>query len=88
MNPIHEEIKQLLRGPLAPDGAWIEVGKVSGRNFIQAYWRSNTPIFEGKRRKYIGKAGSPKHQEAITAQKNSDRLRSLQRQTKILGEKK
>lgn len=57
----------------APDGAWIECGKVAGREFRQAYWRSEKPIFPSRngrglvRRRYIGREGGPEHQKAIEA---------------------
>lgn len=57
----------------APPGCWIECGKVPGRKFRQAYWRSNSPIFPSARgrglvcRRYIGKEGSPDHMRAIEA---------------------
>jgi hypothetical protein len=70
--------KQRLEQNLSPDGAWIECAPVYGRkNWVQAYWRSNTPIFDGKKRKYIGKQGSPKHCEALAQVSNRHQWQNL-----------
>lgn len=81
---INQEIARLKKN-LAPDGAWIETGMVSGREWRQAYWRSDSPIFGGSKRKYIGKVSSPKYYQAIEAVQNRKRLKSLEYQVKILG---
>jgi hypothetical protein len=46
-------------------GAWIETAMVKGRNFRQAYWRSREAMFNGAKRRYIGKVNSPAHQAAL-----------------------
>lgn len=77
---LNEEKKRLERGKLAPPGAWIETGLISGRpDWRQAYWRAEQPIFSGNKRKYIGKAGSAKHEAAIIAVLNRDRLAEINR---------
>ncbi|MEM9451150.1 MAG: hypothetical protein AAGA75_21790 [Cyanobacteria bacterium P01_E01_bin.6] len=55
---------EILREGMAPTGAWIEVNPCYKRNSKQAIWRSPHPIFDGKKRKYIGMEGSRKHAEA------------------------
>lgn len=87
MQPIKELLteKQRLEGNLSPDGAWIETAPVYGRkDWVQAYWRSSSKIFSGKYRKYIGKAGSPRHQLALEQVANRRRWESLINQIKML----
>ncbi|MGB8700898.1 MAG: hypothetical protein WCD18_15905, partial [Thermosynechococcaceae cyanobacterium] len=70
---------------IAPAGAWIEVCKVGDRNFRQAYWRSNVPMFQYKRAKgdapaltkkqYIGKENGTEHQAAIAMVERRKELR-------------
>jgi len=92
MNELLQQRLELLKMEIAPDGAWIEIGVVAGRRFRQAYWRAQDRIFIGKRngqkcrRSYIGEEGSPKHQKALEALHNRERLRSLDRQIKLLGD--
>jgi len=63
-------------GAIAVSGVWIECGKVSGKEFRQAYFRSTVPIFQAKsqagfaksesglvKRQYIGEENS----KAVTA---------------------
>jgi hypothetical protein len=79
---------------VALDGCWIETGKVKGRTFRQAWWRSYEPMFESKRSRgqkvktcYIGEEGSPEHQEAKRAKYRRDRLKEIERNLQILMEK-
>lgn len=87
LDRLYAECLKLERSPLAPEGAWIEEGKVSGkRRFRQAYWRAQHKIFVGVRsgapshRRYIGKVGSSKHKAAIAAWQNRHRLNEVKRQ--------
>lgn len=83
-------------GTIAPEGCWIETGKVKGRNFRQAWWRSTKPLFIPKRSRgnveaktkscYIGQEGSPEHKEAIAQRERRDRLKAIERQIQILME--
>jgi hypothetical protein len=79
--------------PVAPRGCWIETGKVTGREFRQAWWRSRKAIFESKGSRgnvktcYIGEEGSPEHQEAKRAKERRERLKDIDRQLKLLLEK-
>jgi hypothetical protein len=80
--PLEDELRQLEKSPIAPSGCWIETGKCSKREWRQTYWRSETPCFVGKRggmtrRKYIGKEGSPQHQEAIEAVQRRERISKI-----------
>ncbi|MEP0917495.1 HNH endonuclease [Leptolyngbya sp. DQ-M1] len=73
-------------GEVAPKGAWIEVDKVGSRNFRQARWCSENSTIEAsskrsRTRKYIGRAGSPEHLEAI---RMLERRREITRLTKQL----
>lgn len=81
-------------GHLAPEGCWIETGKVKGRDFRQAWWRSTKPMFTPKRSRgnpeakvksqYIGEEGAEAHKAAIAARERRERLRSIQRQIELL----
>ncbi|MBD2153129.1 Dam family site-specific DNA-(adenine-N6)-methyltransferase [Leptolyngbya sp. FACHB-16] len=82
---LHDELAQLEMkrdalfrdGELAPQGAWLETGKVKGKEFRQAWWRSSKPMFTPARSKgnaealikssYIGKEGGAEHKAAIAA---------------------
>lgn len=81
--PLTEERDRLLQSELAPQGAWIETCKVSA-GFRQAFWRSRSAMFDGKKRKYIGKADGPEHQRASTSVSNRNRLVALEKQLKLL----
>jgi hypothetical protein len=77
--------KQRLENNLSPDGAWIETAPVYGRkDWVQAYWRSSSPVFGGKYRKYIGKAGGAKHSKALEQVANRRRWESLKNQIEML----
>jgi hypothetical protein len=92
-----ERIAILAEGPVAPEGVWIEYGKVPKRKFIQAYYRANKPIFPPKgrtnstsglsSRKYIGKKDSEKDLEAQRAIARRNRLQAIDRKIKLLREK-
>lgn len=83
-------------GAIAPDGCWIETGKVKGRNFRQAWWRASKPTFTPKRSKgnveakvktqYIGEEGSPEHKQAIAERDRRDALKRIERQIQVLME--
>lgn len=84
MNPLEKELRRLEKGPVAPDGAWIEVGSVYGRDWRQVYWRSETRCFPGRnggmvKRKYIGQEGSPRHKQALEAVANRERISKIRR---------
>jgi len=102
INPLEQEIARLQKertailaeGPIAPEGVWIEYGKVSKRKFIQAYYRADKPIFAPKgrtsglsSRKYIGKKGSEKDLSAQQAIARRNRLQAIDRKIKLLKEK-
>lgn len=82
-----ERIAQLRReGPVAPDGCWIETGMAS-KGFRQAWYRSREAMFAGRnggktKRRYIGKAGSAKHQAAIAAIARRNEINKLKKQIK------
>jgi len=81
---LNKEYNEVLNsGDIAPEGCWIEVAKCHQRKgLFQVFYRSNQPIFNGKKRKYIGMKNSPKHRQAIAAIDRRDYLHSLSLQTK------
>ncbi|MBD2079286.1 hypothetical protein [Leptolyngbya sp. FACHB-17] len=96
---IHDAIARLeierdrlkAEGTIAPEHCWIETGKVKGRKFRQAWWRSEQAMFESKRSRgkkvksyYIGEEGSPKHQEAKRQKYRRDRLKEIDRHLEML----
>jgi hypothetical protein len=81
-----EQIAALRReGAVAPEGYWIETGKVKG-NFRQAWYRSRSPCFppiKGSlpvKTQYLGVAGGDKHKEAIKAIERRNRIKKLKKQ--------
>jgi len=102
INPLEQEIARLQKertailteGPIAPEGVWIEYGRVPKRKFIQAYYRADKPIFYTNStssglssRKYIGKKDSEKDLSAQRAIARRNRLQELDRKIKLLKEK-
>lgn len=90
------EKQQLLsEGSAAPDGCWIETGRVKGKEFRQAWWRSTKAMFTAKRSRgnvealvktqYIGKEGSEEHKAAIAARQRRERLKQIEKQIEILS---
>lgn len=49
-----DERQDLIDLGVQPWNAWLETAKVHDREFKQLFWRSTQPIFEGKKRRYIG----------------------------------
>jgi hypothetical protein len=79
-----EQIAAIRReGAIAPNGCWIETGKVSGKTTRQAWYRSRTPCFPSgkgalpKRTQYLGLEGCPKHIEAIKAIERRNEIKRL-----------
>jgi hypothetical protein len=85
---LHDRLAQLeirrdeirCHGAIAPKGCWIESGVVAKRKFKQVYWRSDSPIFEGKKRKYIGEFDSPEHKLAGEAIARRNELAKVSKQ--------
>ena len=86
-----ERDRILKGGPIAEKGTWIETCQVSNRKgWRQAMWKSSQPIFTPRRRQddsgalcktqYIGKAGGPRHQQALGAIARRKRLTQIQNQ--------
>jgi hypothetical protein len=79
-------------GTVALSGCWIETGAVKGRQFRQAWWRSQEAMFESKRSRgkvkscYIGAEGSLEHEEAKRQKYRRDRLREIDRRLNKLME--
>jgi len=77
-------------GTIAPEHCWIETGKVTGREFRQAWWRSEQAMFDSKRSRgkvkscYIGEEGSPEHQGAKREKYRRDRLKEIDRHLEML----
>ena len=77
-------------GPIAEKGTWVETCKVSNRKgWRQAMWKSNKPIFTPRRKsdsgalcktQYIGKVGSPEHQQALASISRRKHLNRIQNQ--------
>jgi 5-methylcytosine-specific restriction endonuclease McrA len=67
----------------APDTGWIEVGKVKGKEFRQAWWRG-VEMGGKKRAIYIGKEGSPEYLKARAAQGYRKELKKVVRQIQVL----
>jgi hypothetical protein len=81
-----EIVRERLKGEgaIAPEHCWIETGRVKGRRFRQAWWRSEKPIFRSKRDPekkvrtcYIGEEGGSAHQEAKLEKQRRDRLKQI-----------
>jgi hypothetical protein len=84
-----EQIAAIKReGPIAPDGCWIETGKIKGKEFRQAWYRSRSPCFPPIRgstqvkSRYLGVAGGDKHREAKKAIERREKIRKLKKQIK------
>jgi hypothetical protein len=84
-----EQISAIRReGPIAPDGCWIETGKIKGKEFRQAWYRSRSPCFPPIRgstqvkSRYLGVAGGDKHREAKKAIERREKIRKLKKQIK------
>ena len=90
---LHDQIAQLererdrlrLSGEVASHGCWIETGLVKGRQFRQAWWRSQKPMFPSKRSPvelvktcYIGQEGGADHKAAITSKERRNRLKWIE----------
>ena len=72
--PLDPEFLQLQKiAAAAPSKGWIETGKVTGRNFKQAWWRGQ---YEGKTTIYIGRVGSAAYWDARSAQLARKKLKS------------
>lgn len=96
---LHDKLAQLeaqrdrlkAEGNIAPVGVWIEYGKVSGRKFRQAYYRSQHPQFRSKRdietlvkRQYIGEEGSKEVVAAGQAIARRNELAAIAKEIKLL----
>lgn len=83
-----EQIAAIRReGPIAPDGVWIETGKVSGKAFRQAWYRSRSPCFTPARKgdalkksQYLGAVGGDRHKEAVKAIERRNKIKKLKKQ--------
>jgi hypothetical protein len=83
MDTPEEQIAAICReGPIAPDGCWIETGKVSGKAFRQAWYRSRSPCFAPARKgdlpkktQYLGAVGGDRHKEAVKAIERRNKLK-------------
>lgn len=93
---LEQERNHILKdGPIALKGTWIETCQVSNRKgWRQAMWKFSKPIFRSKRRhedsealcktQYIGKVGSPQHQQALAAIFRRKQLAQIQNQMTCL----
>jgi hypothetical protein len=61
---------------IAPDNCWLERAKCHGReNSYQVFYRSRQPIFNGRKRLYVGMDGSPAVASARSAVARRNALR-------------
>jgi hypothetical protein len=91
---LESQRQQLHQSDLAPATAWLEKAKCHNRECYQWYWRSDKPIFNGKKRCYVGMDGSAAvaaAQQAIGRRKELERvdrqlkkLKGLQNSEKIV----
>lgn len=57
---LEQRREELLQSELAPALAWLERAQCHKRKSYQWFWRSEKPVFKGKKRRYIGMDGSSK----------------------------
>lgn len=57
---LEQRQEELLQSELAPALAWLERAQCHKRKSYQWFWRSEKPVFKGKKRRYIGMDGSSK----------------------------
>lgn len=81
-----EQRDRLIAQGASPEGIWINCGKVSGKDFKQAVWKSSKPRSEwgDKKSCYIGKYGKEEHLSAIAQHKAGQELRKIEKQIKKL----
>jgi hypothetical protein len=84
-----EQRDRLIASGASPEGIWINCGKVSGKNFEQAVWKSNKARaeWEDKKSCYIGERGKEKHLSAIAQHKGGQELRKIEREIKSIQKK-
>lgn len=75
---------ELLQSELAPALAWLEKAKCHKRKSYQWFWRSEKPVFQGKKRRYIGMDGSSKVAAAKQSLLRRRELDWVERQIEIL----
>ncbi len=63
-------------GQIAIAGVWIEYGKVAGRKFRQAYYRSRTEIFPPKSQGGLAKSKSGLVKRCYIGEENSKEVRA------------
>jgi ribosomal protein L24 len=71
-------------GAIAPDGCWLERAKCNKRKCYQVYYRSSQPIFQGKKRQYVGMSGTGEVAAAGCAIARRNELKVLRRQLEVL----
>ncbi len=81
-----EQRDRLIAQGTSPEGVWINCGKVHGKNFKQAVWKSTKPRSEWgeKKSQYIGEFGKEAHLSAIAQHKAGQELRKVEKQIKKL----
>jgi hypothetical protein len=87
LDPIAElqlQRQQLQQSDLAPATAWLEKAKCHNRECYQWYWRSDKPIFNGKKRCYVGMDGSAAVAAAQRAIERRKELEQVERKLKKL----
>jgi hypothetical protein len=81
-----EQRDRLIAQGASPEGVWINCGKVSGKNFKQAVWKSTKSRSEwgDKKSQYIGEVGKEAHLSAIAQHRAGQELRKLEKEIKKL----
>lgn len=84
---ISERDRLLEEGYIAPDDCWLETGRAT-KTFIQCWYRSKQPIFNGRKSRYVGREDSPEAKEARRAIACRNRLRAIAKELKLLEKTK
>ena len=81
---LEQRREELLQSELAPALAWLERAQCHKRKSYQWFWRSEKPVFKGKKRRYIGMDGSSKVAAAKQSLLRRRELDWVERQIEIL----
>lgn len=87
INALQLEANALIQSGASPKGVWIEKSKPSGKDFIQACWRSDKPHawLGDLKTRYIGKYDGDAHHSAKSQFEAGKRLKEIQKQIKGLS---
>jgi hypothetical protein len=87
LDKLHKDHDRLIQSGASPKGVWIEKSKPSGKDFIQACWRSDKPHewLGDRKTRYIGKWESDAHVSAKSQFVAGKRLKEIQKQIKEIS---